>query len=842
MTLIPKEEPISNFVPSEGSPSADFVLVGEAPGDAEARLKRPFVGYSGGVLDDLLDNADILRRHCYLTTVIKEQPKNNNLSLFIRFKEYKGQETVELSDKAKEYIEQLKEELSKTTANIIIAVGDIALWALTGKTKVSRYRGSVLESNLLPGRKVLPILHPSITLRAGYTKGRDGRAISPYIKRLYILFDLMKAKVESEFPEIRRKERSLKVFPNYQEALAYLRDIEANCSIIGADIETNIVTREISHFSFAKSPTDAMSICFFKGGKNFYSIEEEANLWFKISKLMENPKITKVFQNGIFDFTYNFKRYGIKFEPLLDTMIATAIAFPDFNIGLDFLCSIHTDVPYYKDEGKDHSGARTDQEEIQYSEYSARDSAVLLDIMPALEEDLKKQKNWEYFLSFCSIVEPLIYMQERGVRVDISGIKSAKEEAQRKLRELEEKWKEETGTEFSLTSTKQLQSYFYIELGITPFKKRGKKDGVETSVDTLDEKALQRIAIGTKTRKPRPEAFTVLEHRKLSKLDTTYYDLADFDRDERMRCAYKPVGTRFSRLSSSENVFGTGMNMQNQPSSMKKYFLPDEGYMIFNMDLSQADWRIVAYLAMDYNMISTLESGKDIHRKTASGIFMCRPEDISDEPGSAPNFGNGTHSQRFWGKKANHSMNYDASAGELSLQLFIPQHQAKDLRAKYLSIYPGVANTFWEGTKKQIHHNRTITNLFGRSYTFRDKLSEVYKPAYSYIPQSTVADIINQWGIKRMYYDQDNFSDFELLLQVHDSIVFQVKVRDNFSEISQKIQLIKASLEQDLHYRNQTFSIPSDCEASASNLKDVVKLNFKEDLADQLEAIWKQQR
>lgn len=821
MTLIPQETNLPKKVPGEGSFEADLVIVGEAPGSEEANLGRPFVGTSGRLLMELLDNLNIRRSHCYITNVIKEQPKRNNIDLFIKFKRSGGVLTAELTESARDYVAELKEELSKTTANVIVAVGNISLWALTGKNGILNYRGSVLESTMIPGRKVIPIIHPAAALRQ-------------FIYQRYIHIDLAKVKKEMEYPEIRRLKRNLKVFPTYDESIYYLTTVAEKSPILASDIETNRITREVSHISFAVNSTEAISINFFKLGKNVFSLEEEANIWWKIAKLMENPNITKIFQNSAFDFWFLFKRYGIKISPLVDTMIAMAFVFPDFNKGLDFLCSVYTDVPYYKSEGKDHTGQKTEEEERTYSEYSARDSVVLPEIMLELEEDLKKQNNWDYFKNHCELVEPLTYMQERGVRVDIEGIKKQKEETQTRLREIEKEFKETTGSEASLTSTKQLQAYFYIELGIKPFKQRGGSGN-----DTLDEKALQRIAVGTQTRKPRAEAFLVLEHRKLSKLDTTYYDLADFDSDSRIRCAYKPVGTKFSRLSSTENIFGTGMNMQNQPHSMKEFFLPDEGYLIFDVDLSQADWRVVAYLAEDHNMIETLEQGKDIHAKTASGIFMCRPEEVSNEDGSAPNLGNGTHSQRFWGKKMNHSCNYDISFGELSLHLMIPPSQAKALISAYHNTYPGVKTNFWSGVQTKIQQNRTLTNLFGRSYTFRDRLSEVYKPAYSYIPQSTVADIINQWGLKRIYYDQENFGCFELLLQIHDSIVFQTKVtNDNWKEIANGLRVLKKSLEQTLHYRNQQFSIPSEFSVSARNLLDVKDLSIDNDLEDKLKEIY----
>ena len=793
MPLIPTDyPPESNFVPPEGTLGAKYVIVGEAPGYEETQQKRFFVGASGNLLTDLLENVGILRKRCYITNVIKEKPKGNNISSYIRFNT-KGEAT--LSKAALDYMNQLKEELSKTTANVIVAVGNIALWALTGKTGILQYRGSVLESTLLPGRKVIPIIHPSAALRL-------------FIYARYIHLDLFKVLSESEFPEIRRIERNLKVFPTYTESILYLRDIEKNCSSIGCDIETSRSTHEVTHISFSKSKTDAISIQFFKNGKNFFTMEEEANIWFLIAKILENPDKEIIIQNAAFDAWYLFRKYGIVINNIHDTMIAMRIAFPDFRSGLDFLCSVYTDVPYYKDDGKDHTVIGN---EIAFAEYSARDSVVLPEIMNHLEDDLKKQNNYKHFRERCELIEPLIFMQEHGFLVNTKGIKEEKIRAQSRLRELEEEFRTTVGIkDISLTSTQQLQNYFYITLGIRPFTKTSvKKDGSKTQSDTLDEKALQRIGVGTKSRKPRPEAFLILEHRKLSKLDSTYYDLSDIDSDNRMRCSFHPVGAKTGRLSSSENVFGTGMNMQNQPHSMRKFFLADPGHILFDVDLAQAEWRIVAYLSMDYNMIDVLEKGGDIHAKTAANLFMLREDQISDKPGSAPNVGNGEQSQRFWGKKMNHATNYDASANELSLQFYIPIHQAKELRQRYLNGYPGIEMTFWAGIRRQIDKNRTITDLFGKSITYRDRLADVYKSAYNYIPQSSVGYIINEWGLKRMYFDQDLFKDFKLLLQVHDSLVFQVRT-ENVPKIVHGLNVLKSSLEQEITYNGQTFHIPAD--------------------------------
>ncbi|MCP4392845.1 MAG: hypothetical protein GY804_01025 [Alphaproteobacteria bacterium] len=834
MPLIPKWEQVNilepqvtltKWVKPEGNINSKFVIVNDYPSVNELIAKQSFTGYTGHLLGELLGNAGIMRKNCYITNVIKERPEEG-ISKVIRFKAVRGskhKEAVIGKDWVK-YKEEFKKELSLTKANVIVVVGELGLWTLTGRTGINNNRGSVLESTLLPGRKVIPIINP---------KG----AIRMFIYQRYIHLDLFKVKSESEFPEIIRKKRTLDIFPSYAKAVTYLKGALEWRTPIACDIETSIATREVTHISFARNDAYALSIQFFKEGKNFYTIEEEGNLWFLIARILEDIKITKIFQNGSFDAWYLYRRYGIRVSPIWDTMIAMRIAFPDFKSGLDFLCSVYTDVPYYKDEGKNHKNISN---EAEYARYSARDSVVLPEIMVQLKDDLEKQKNWESFLQKCCLIEPLIFMQEKGIKVDVEGIKNEKERTIIRLKELEEKFTEEIDMkEISLTSTKQLQTYFYIHLGIKPFTKMAnKKDGTKHSVVTLDEKALQRIAVGTKTRKPRPEAFTVLEHRKLAKLNSTYYDISDIDPDSRMRCQYDPVGARTGRLSSRQNPFGTGMNMQNQPHSMKKFFQADPDCFLFEVDLAQAEWRVVAYLAMDYNMISVLESNGDIHRKTASFVFDCNEDEISDEEGSAPDFGNGEHSQRFWGKKSNHSMNYEISAGELALQLMIPLHQAKELIGKYLAGYSGIPMTFWNSIRRQIDKNRTITDLFGKSITYRGRIQDIYKSAFSYIPQSTVGTIINEWGIKRMYFDQTVFDNFDILLQVHDSIVFQVRHNQDWKTLAGQLKILKDSLEQPLEYRNQKFRIPCDFKYGF-NWGEKKEINFDGTEADQMEKKWK---
>ena len=112
----------------EGPSNPKVIIVGEAPGYYEEREGRPFVGPSGYELDQLLMDAGIRRKECWVTNVIKTRPPDNDLK---RLKEINVSLPQEVAN--------LREELSVFNPNVIIALGNIALEALTDKTGIRNY-------------------------------------------------------------------------------------------------------------------------------------------------------------------------------------------------------------------------------------------------------------------------------------------------------------------------------------------------------------------------------------------------------------------------------------------------------------------------------------------------------------------------------------------------------------------------------------------------------------------------------------------------------------------------------------------------------------------------------
>lgn len=773
---------------SEGNLSSKIAIVGEALGEVEVKFQRPFVGPAGNLLNNLLSSAGINRSSCYITNVIKEHPPKNNISEFVNLTKKYPVET----DEFKEYRELLKSELMDSGANVILALGNVPLYTLTGLRQITKRRGSILESSLIPGRKVIPTIHPSSALRFGN-----------YVQRYFILFDLIRASEQADFPEIILPKRNLIIKPSFFEAMRWIEEFSKHDSI-GFDIET--LRNKLSHFSISDILGEtAISVALFSGGLDLFSPEEERDLVLALNKMLQSVDFV-IGQNLNFDSSFLLREYGIVIDPkkIHDTMIAHGVLAPEFPKALDFLTSIYTLEPYYKDEGKQHIKDQTSSDSFHI--YSAKDAAVVGPIWNSVSEDLQKQGNYKTYLRQRDVLGPISFMQQRGVRVDVEGLRKQGDLVGKKIEELTENLHKVAGVEINPNSPKQLQTYFYIDKKIPPYHNR------KTGAIAVDKSALKRMA-----RKGIEEAKILLEIRKLSKQKGTYLDVV-LRNDNRLVGSYNPVGTKFSRLSSSKNLFGEGTNMQNLDDCIKEFLLADKGYFFINVDLAQAENRIVAHIAPDHNMIEAFETNRRVHAVTASLISGLSYERVLEEKRlEIPcHIGDGTKTWDFFGKKSNHAFNYGWGPHSFAYELEISNKEGTFLRDGYLKSYPGIPQ-YWRWIKDEIYKSRRLVNIYGRIYEFKGMLDqELWKRAYSYIPQSTVGDIINEKGLNYIYYDQENFSPVELLMQVHDSVLFQIPFELSLLEISDILNKIKRSLETPLEWKGSAFVIPAEFEIGLS--------------------------
>ena len=179
-----------------------------------------------------------------------------------------------------------------------------------------------------------------------------------------------------------------------------------------------------------------------------------------------------------------------------------------------------------------------------------------------------------------------------------------------------------------------------------------------------------------------------------------------------------------------------------------------------------------------------------------------------------------TTSIRQCGKKSNHGLNYDERKKMFGLTNEITEKEAQVIIDFYHGIYPGIRQ-WYDRIQSRLAENRILTNCFGRKCRFLDKWGdELFKAAYSYLPQSTVGEVVNRGMVKIYNSENSIFSDWEILRQVHDSIDFQAP-DESPRRIAAGIVDAHNCLNPTLRAAGREYTIDTDCKIgySLDNMK-----------------------
>jgi uracil-DNA glycosylase len=533
----------------EGKSTAKFLVLTPAPAKFEVRLGKQLMGQAGDVFADCLHQAGLFRSECYILSmwpfaVTKDKAGNLFDGPRLLWHVKKG-----LTEVGLEEAQATIEKIQSSDCNVVLAMGPQALELLSGDRKpLGKWRGSPLWSSLIE-RKYIPTYHPADTL------------YGTYLWRYMIMNDMAKAKLEVDHPELILPQRNIRLRPKLDEVLDYIDEC-VDAGRVATDLE--VMNHQVYCFSLSHDPLDAMVVPLIdENREHWFTEDEEIILWRKYANLMSDPKVMKINQNLVgFDSVFLLLQNNIHVKGKIgDTMIAQHIIYPEFPKGIDFISSMHTREPYWKDDGKIwKTNANFDWEKFQV--YCGRDAAVCLEAWDVLCQELD-DGYWPAYNMTERLAQPLAFMSVHGLAVDIDGLAQTKIKLgiaiEAKMKELAEA----SDFPFSPSSPKQCQKYFYEHLNIKPY--RNAQGGV-----TTDDKAMSRIF--RKGGKGSKEAKLVQEIRTLTKLKGTYIDV-DLDGDNRLRCSWNPRGTWTGRLSSSKTILGKGLNLQNLHPEFKGFIV-----------------------------------------------------------------------------------------------------------------------------------------------------------------------------------------------------------------------------------------------------------------------------
>lgn len=718
----------------DGPEDAQIVVLTDRPAWADLNAGRFLTDHSGKLLwDSFRSGAGLLRSRVRVEAICPEETPGNDWRLMSR------------DEKSRHELDALG-RLAKLRPNLVVTLGDWPLELLTGQKSSDKWHLSVLPQIVADRPKVLSVLHPE-------------RVFKEHKSAFYLRLASMRAQREALFPEIRRPLRTFHTQPTPAERGAFLRRA-ARASWLSVDIETG--QGQITCIGFGSTPGEAMSVPTLR--LNYDSDEAFHAAWSDIARALAGPA-RKVLQNGIYDLTY-LSAYGIRVENFAhDTMIAQKVLYPEFSVGLDNIARIYTDEPYWKDDAKDWS-ARYDVNALY--RYNCTDVCVTLAAAWAQRADLEKRGLTSYFAYLMRLASgPVLEMSWRGLPLDTAEMKRLHDLALERVEGLERALNAESEKLLQRETNPRSPLQVKTLLAAAGFKRLPFRDGKETS----DKGALMKLRLKSPDSKLLAALIDISEAQK----ELSSYLRFEYDPDERLRYTLYATGTETHRMSCSKDPWNRGINAQTVPSHLKTMFRAPEGRTLIEVDLRQADARVVAWDAAEPTLMSFFEKGEDIHRYVASQpeLFNCAPGEVTPE-------------QRQLGKKVGHASNYGVSPPTLvesclkEMNLVITERRAAQMLQGYFRTFPGI--TRWqERIREELSRTRTIRAPTGFSRIFHDRFGpELFREAYAFLPQHLVAFAINQLILRLN-------GQTRLLIQTHDSALIEC----DDSRLEETLALIK---------------------------------------------------
>lgn len=322
-----------------GPTPCEIMILGEAPGEQEVLLGKQFVGVSGQELDRLLAEVGIARNACYVTNVCKDRPPSNDISAYVsRAKKspdpaWRAFRDGWISPEVHEGVELLKREMELCNPAVIIAFGNLALWALTGQWGIGDWRGSELRESLSnqpqPKAKVIPTYHPAAVLRQWTWRG----AVSA---------DLRRAVANKASREYTAPNWNFTIRPSFSRVIEYLRGVEEHLRAAPTRISFDLETRagHIACAGLALNAREAIVIPFIEMGGHYWGEHEESAVLKLLHRCLTSPNARVIGQNLLFDCQYTWRHWLFVPRVAQDTMISWHTAFCELPKALDFQASM----------------------------------------------------------------------------------------------------------------------------------------------------------------------------------------------------------------------------------------------------------------------------------------------------------------------------------------------------------------------------------------------------------------------------------------------------------------------------------------------------------------------
>ena len=476
-------------------------------------------------------------------------------------------------------------------------------------------------------------------------------------------------------------------------------------------------------------------------GKNFCFPEEFIQ---HLKPIIENPIIKKVQYDAKSDYhlllNNGFKPQGFEYDVLLASYVKDPNRKHSLDAqALDFLDHIMTNSENVEQLIADEANVIFNLHDYWINNLDEAEQKLVNDIEIPLTMVLAK-------------------MEHTGVAIDVNYLHELSSYMTEKLAELEDFIYQLAGEPFNINSPKQVAEILFDKLELKSKKKKSRSTSAEVLEELAEEYEICEY---------------ILQHRKFSKLKSTYTDslpaLID-SRDGRIHTTYNQALTVTGRLSSSNP------NLQNIPirteegNKIRAAFCAEdkENSLILSADYSQIELRLLAHVSEDENLIKAFASGEDIHTMTAANVFGVGVNDV-------------TKDMRRKAKAVNFGIVYGQSKYGLAKSLAISNNEAQEFIDKYFAHYPGVKK-YMEDKKQFANMNGFVETIFGRKRYLASELMSpnfqirefAQRAAINQPLQGTAADLIKMAMIEVDKQLEAHNLKTKMIMQVHDELVFEV--------------------------------------------------------------------
>jgi len=825
------------YIPASGPIGAKLMILGECPRPKDTAMGKAFSDMSE--LSSLLIDTGIRRDNCWMSYVCKyEVPPNfkgQKIPFPIRAKNAGINLEQELSD--------LQSEINEIKPNCILGLGKTALWALTGKLDIQSYRGSILQGM---GRKFVPTYNPfHLSWQA-----TDVEFIGYWNKQI-IAFDMKRALAQSSFPEINRPIRNLEICRNSAQ-LAEFRARYKGKIRMAADIEANGTCMPVCiGLAFARNHGMTVPLWNVEGISNIPTADL-VQCWLILAEMLWENEI--VGQNFNYDRD-KILRLGFIIRRLAsDVMLKAQAINPELLKGLAFNTSLYTEEPFYKNEGM-YKGSIQD-----LLLGCARDACVTIEVDENMDKDLDEIGQRKFFENFLMELPDLYWsIEKQGFRVD-------PEERDRLLRKYIA-WEERVnyelyclvGAEINVNSSKQIQSLLWDNFKLPRKESTGEEDIT----------ALLNSQSAIKKPEHRKVCELILEGRRVRKSISTYL-MALPDYDGRMRTTYFPcldtgrssTGQQDEPIrptvevidfngKKKDKVLGTAFQTMTKHgdigADIRGMYVPDishieiinreeiiveEEEIFLQADSSQAEARVVWLLANDEEALELVDT-IDYHALTASWFFGGTESDYSKKILGYE------HPIRFAGKTLRHAGHLGAAKRRAAISVNtdarkykIPITITEAIAEQALNIFhhkqPKIRGVFQNGVIETLRKSRVLiaglpygidAPCGGRRMFFERWGDELFRQAFSYIPQRSVSDNTKNAGIRIRRL----IPTIKIVLEAHDALLFSIPV----SKVMEYAPVIQKEMERPINFnscslKRRQLKIPCDIE-TGKNYRDFKK-------------------